>query len=117
MSYVVHRHNRGYAISYQGQDPLTGRDRRRWHRADDEVSARALAETLVSSRRPRDPAHGVTVARFLRAQWLPMRTRRLRPTTAHRYQQMTELYVIPGSGGCRCGGSPPAISTVSTTSC
>jgi hypothetical protein len=98
MSYVAHRHNRWYAVSYRGQDPLTGRERRRWHRADDEASARTLARTLSSSRCPRDPAHGVTVARFLRADWLPRRTRRLRPTTAHRYQQMAELYVIPRIG-------------------
>jgi hypothetical protein len=60
--------------------------------------AAPLAQTLTSSRYPRDPAHGVTVARFLRADWLPMRTRRLQPTTAHRYQQMAELYVIPRIG-------------------
>ena len=31
MSYIVQRHSRFYVVAYDGLDPLTGRERRRWH--------------------------------------------------------------------------------------
>lgn len=98
MGYVVHRRDRWYAVSYEGADPLTGGDRRRWHPAPDESSAHELAATLPSARARRDTSHGMTLARFLRTRWLPAREPRLRPTTFHRYEQMTERYVLPRLG-------------------
>jgi len=41
MGYVTNRNGRWYADSYEGLDPLTGRDRRRWHRATDEADTRS----------------------------------------------------------------------------
>lgn len=61
MGYVTNRDGRWYAVSYEGLDPLTGRGRRRWHRADDEADARARADALPSARPP--SARGVTVSR------------------------------------------------------
>lgn len=92
----AHRDGRWYAVSYEGLDPLTGRDRRRWHRTSDEAAARALADTLPSSRPP--SARGVTVSRYLCTRWLPARQDRLRPTTAFRYEQMIDRYVLPHIG-------------------
>jgi hypothetical protein len=97
MGYVVNRHNRWYAVGYEGVDPLTGKDRRRWHRASDESTARQLAGTLPPAT-PTAAAHGLTVARFLRTRWLPARAGMLRPTTRYRYEQMTEHYIIPQIG-------------------
>lgn len=97
MGYVVHRHHRWYAVGYEGVDPLTGKDRRRWHRATDETDARRLAGTLPPAA-PAAGAHGMTVARFLRTRWLPARAGLLRPTTLYRYAQMTEHYVVPHIG-------------------
>ncbi len=31
MSYIVQRKDRFYVVAYDGLDPLTGRERRRWH--------------------------------------------------------------------------------------
>jgi len=31
MSYIVQRQDRFYVVAYDGIDPLTGRERRRWH--------------------------------------------------------------------------------------
>jgi hypothetical protein len=45
MGYVTTRDGSWYAVSYEGLDPLTGRDRRRWHRAEDESDARARAKS------------------------------------------------------------------------
>ena len=46
--YVVRKGDRWYAVIYDGLDPVSGRDRRRWHpagadRADAERLARQLA--------------------------------------------------------------------------
>lgn len=97
MGYVVHRHHRWYAVGYEGLDPLTGKDRRRWHRATDENDARRLAAALPPAT-PATGSHGITVARFLRTRWLPARAGLLRPTTLYRYEQMTDHYVVPHIG-------------------
>lgn len=52
MGYITNRNRRWFAISYEGLDPVTGRDRRRWHRADDEADARTRAGALPSARPP-----------------------------------------------------------------
>ena len=96
MGYVINRDGRWYAVSYQGIDPITGRDRRRWHRASDEAEARALADTLASARHT--STRGMTVSRYLCTRWLPTRQDRLRPTTAFRYEQMIDRYVLPHIG-------------------
>lgn len=46
VGYVVEGQGRWYAVGYEVLHPMTGADRRRWHRAADDASARALAETL-----------------------------------------------------------------------
>ena len=33
MNYIIQRQNRFYVIAYDGLDPLTGKERRRWHPA------------------------------------------------------------------------------------
>ena len=33
IAYIVTRNSRFYVVAYDGIDPLTGRDRRRWHPA------------------------------------------------------------------------------------
>jgi len=96
MGYVVNKRDRWYAVGYEGVDPVGGRDRRRWHRAPDEATARAIADSLPPARSA--GSHGMTLARFMRTRWLPARQDRLRPTTLHRYQQMTERYVLPHLG-------------------
>ena len=97
------RHDDGYerssltvAVYLTQRDPITGRDRRRWHRASDEAAARALADTLPSARPP--STRGMTVSRYLCTRWLPTRQDRLRPTTAFRYEKMIDRYVLPRLG-------------------
>jgi hypothetical protein len=98
MGYVVNRQDRWYAVNYEGMDPLTGRDRRRWHPAVDEATARTLAAALPAARTHSSALHGMTLARFMRTRWLPACDGRLRPTTSFRYRQMTERYVLPHLG-------------------
>lgn len=45
--YVARKGGRYYAVVYEGLDPLTGRERRRWHPAGTcEAEARELAARL-----------------------------------------------------------------------
>lgn len=96
MGYVTNRDGRWYAVTYEGLDPLTGGDRRRWHRAADETEARAPAEMLPSARPP--GPRGITLSRYLCTRWLPTREGRLRPTRSFRYEKMIGLYVLPHIG-------------------
>jgi hypothetical protein len=41
MAYVVRRRDRWYAVAYEGIDPVTGRARRRWHPAHDNLTHRS----------------------------------------------------------------------------
>lgn len=46
--YVAHKWDRWYAVIYEGLDPVTGREIRRWHAAGtDKASAEKLARRLA----------------------------------------------------------------------
>jgi hypothetical protein len=48
--YVAKKGLQFYAVIYEGRDPLTGRERRRWHPAGtDERAARELAREIAAS--------------------------------------------------------------------
>lgn len=62
--YVVRKGNQHYAVIYEGLDPVTGRERRRWHpagadRAQAEVLANELALQRMSDSPSRRPLHEV----------------------------------------------------------
>ncbi len=101
MSYVVHNKGRWYAVTYEGTDAVTGRDRRRWLLADDEVSARELCDSLPAmpaGTTADDSRSGVTVGRYLVTRWLPAKEPTLRATTFFRYRRSIEVYVLPRIG-------------------
>lgn len=53
MAYIVQRKDRFYVVDYDGIDPLTGRERRRWHPAGRNRSdAEAIAATLERAASP-----------------------------------------------------------------
>ena len=61
MAYIVQRNHRFYVVAYDGIDPITGRQRRRWHpagrsRADAEAIVARLAtdRDALANARPRD---------------------------------------------------------------
>lgn len=96
VGYVVEREGRWYAVGYEGLHPTTGAELRRWHRAADENAARSLAAALPSKGRPGE--YGMTLARFVRTQWLPPKRNALKPSTFHRYEAMSEQYLLPHLG-------------------
>lgn len=47
MAYIVKRRNRLYVVAYDGLDPLTGKERRRWHPAGtDRAEAEQMARRI-----------------------------------------------------------------------
>jgi hypothetical protein len=91
MSYIIQRQNRFYVVAY-GVDPLTGKERRRWHAAGhDRADAAAMVRRLEQERDDPPPKIGgpMTVGQFLREQWM---RRQVRATTAYRYAWFVELH-------------------------
>ena len=74
MAYIVHRNHHFYVVAYDGVDPITGRERRRWHPAgESRGDAEAIAATLTVRSVLTAPASLLTVGSFLAEQWMPRR--------------------------------------------
>lgn len=101
MTYIVQRQDRFYVVAYDGVDPLTGKERRRWHPVGhDRSEAEVIAARLDADRESSAPAvsGAVTLGRFLTDTWLPQKRRHVRATTAYRYAWFVERYVKPAIG-------------------
>jgi integrase len=101
MTYIVQRQDRFYVVAYDGIDPLTGRERRRWHPVGhDRAEAESIAARLDNKRVPPPPAKGgpITFGGFLTNTWLPPKRRQVRATTAYRYAWFVERYINPSIG-------------------
>jgi len=101
MSYVIQRQDRFYVVAYDGLDPLTGKERRRWHPAGrDRAEADAMAHRIDAEREVPPPKAGgpITVGEFLTDTWLPRKRRQVRATTAYRYAWFVDRYIIPTVG-------------------
>lgn len=101
MTYIIQRQDRFYVVAYDGRDPLTGRERRRWHPVGhDRAEAEAMARRLDAERDVPPPKLGgpITVGEFLTDTWLPRKRRQVRATTAYRYAWFIDRYVVPGIG-------------------
>ena len=101
MTYIVQRKDRFYVVAYDGLDPLTGKERRRWHPAgNDRTDAEALADRIDREAQPSLPEVGgpITVRNFLDDTWLPQKRRQVRATTAYRYSWFVERYISPAIG-------------------
>ena len=95
--YVAQRRNRFYAVIYEGIDPITGRERRRWHPAGtDREQAKELATALASAQSQRIDGRrvGPTFGVYLTMKWLPAKQLTLRPSTWDGYRRLIELHVL-----------------------
>lgn len=101
MAYIVQRKDRFYVVAYDGLDPLTGKERRRWHpaghdRSDaDALAARLDVETVGAAPKIGGP---MTLSEFLHDTWLPQKRRQVRATTAYRYSWFVDRYIDPAIG-------------------
>jgi Phage integrase, N-terminal SAM-like domain len=97
--YVVAKGRRFYAVIYEGIDPLTGRERRRWLAAGcDRAAAERLASKLGVRASLQSRDRGPSLARYLLEQWLPAKRVSLRPSTWDGYRRSIERHVVPRVG-------------------
>ena len=72
MAYVTEKRGVFYAVIYEGRNPVSGRESRRWHRCDDHAAASKLATDLTDRRsRQRSTGSSLTLGEYLLGQWLP----------------------------------------------
>ncbi|MGH8983939.1 MAG: tyrosine-type recombinase/integrase [Acidimicrobiia bacterium] len=99
--YTAKKGNRYYAVIYEGVDPATGKEHRRWYPAG---TRRGDAEKLVTElvKRMNDgayrPPEKTTLASYLTNKWLPAQRSQLRPSTFDSYRRTIELHVLPAIG-------------------
>ena len=97
--YVVAKGDRFYVVIYEGVDPITGRERRRWHAAGvDRAAAERLAVVLATEAKANERSAGVSFGRYLLETWLPAKRMNLRLSTWTGYRNIIELHVIPRVG-------------------
>lgn len=101
MAYIIQRKDRFYVVAYDGVDPLSGKERRRWHAVGyDRAEAEACAARLDADRPGPAPARGgpITLGAFLTDTWMPQKRRHVRATTAYRYAWFIDRYIKPAIG-------------------
>jgi len=99
--YTAKKGDRYYAVIYEGVDPATGKEKRRWYAAGKrKVDAERMVTDLVKRRNDGDyrVPEKLTVGEYLTGKWLPAQRSQLRASTYHSYKRTIELHVIPTLG-------------------
>lgn len=105
MSYIVQRNNRFYVVTYNGHDPITGRERRRWHPAGSDPGDAEEVRRRVDRQRPRQSC-AVSLGGFMSTTWLATKGTLTRPT-ANRYRWMIDHNIAPRVGTIRLDALRP----------
>ena len=88
-----------YAVIYEGRNPVSGREQRRWHRCDTRADAERVAGELTDRpRRHRRSGSSMTLQDYLLGQWLPAKEHSLAPITHARYVTSVQHYLLPHLG-------------------
>jgi integrase len=98
--YVAQRRGRFYAVIYEGLDPITGRERRRWYPAGtDRAAAQRLAARLAADEQGRaDAVRALTFGAYLTSQWLPAKRLQLAASTYRGYERNVQRHILPSLG-------------------
>ena len=98
--YVAQRRGRFYAVIYEGCDPVTGKERRRWHPAGtDRAEAERLAAKLAAEETKRtDAVRSLTFGSYLTSQGLPAKKLHLATSTYRGYERNVQLHILPVLG-------------------
>jgi integrase len=99
--YTAKKGNRYYAVIYEGVDPATGKERRRWYPAGTrKADADKLVTELVKRRHDGDyrAPDKTTLGAYLTDKWLPAQRAQLRPSTFDSYERNIRLHVLPKLG-------------------
>lgn len=98
--YVAQRRGRFYAVIYQGRDPVTGKEVRRWHPAGtDRAEAERIAADLAAKERKGSVAmRSLTFGAYLTSHWLPAKKLHLATTTYRGYERNIQRHIVPALG-------------------
>ena len=98
--YIAKKGSQYYAVIYEGLDPVTGKEKRRWHPAGpDKPVAEKLAQRLAAEAEGRDDkTRSLTFGAYLTNQWLPGKANTLAESTWHGYRRKIERHVLPTLG-------------------
>jgi integrase len=98
--HVARKGIRWYAVSYDGTDPVTGREKRTWHAAGTgRADAERLAARLAAERNGRsDQVRSLTFGAYLIRQWLPGKQVVLAASTYAGYRRNVERHILPTLG-------------------
>ena len=118
--HISKKGDRYYAVIYEGVDPATGKDKRRWHAAGDnrKDAERVLADLI---KRVHDGAYRspdkITLGDYMLKRWLPAKRARLKPSTAGSYERIIRLHINPTSDTSRFRSCGPRTSPRSMPGC
>lgn len=95
--YVARKGNRWYAVISEGLDPVTGKERRRWHPAGtSREEAERLAARLVAEVNGRnDKIRSLTFGACLTNHWLPGNRINLAESTWDDYRRKIDRHILP----------------------
>ena len=94
MAYVTEKRGVHYAVIYEGRNPVTGRERRRWHRCESRIDAERLAQALTAEHERRHRAgSSMALGDYLLGQWLPAREATVARSTHARDGKAVEHYL------------------------
>ena len=99
--YTAKKGNNYYAVIYEGVDPVTGKERRRWYAAGPrKADAQQLVTELMKRKNDGEyrPPDRVTLGSYLTDRWLPTKRAQLRLSTFDSYRRNIKLHVIPRIG-------------------
>jgi len=99
--YTVKKGKQYYAVVYEGIDPGSGKERRRWIPAGPRRSdAERMVTDLVKRRNDgqQTPRGKTTLGEYLTEKWLPLQRAQLRPSTFDSYRRNIQLHVLPTLG-------------------
>ena len=99
--YITRKNDHWYVVIYEGLDPTTGKERRKWHAAGtDRTQAETLARRLADQERERRGTgrSRLTLAAHIERTWLPRKARQLRDVTLDGYRRQLRLYILPHLG-------------------
>lgn len=101
--YVARKGDRWYAVLYEGLDPVTGKERRRWQPAGTtREEAEELAVRLAAELNGRnDNVRSLTFGAYLTGQWLPGKKITLAESTWDGYRRKIDRHILPRVGHLR----------------
>lgn len=99
-AYIQRKAERYYVVVEDGKS-FTGKRRRRWHSGYRTKKEAESGLSTILSQLERDTysqPSKVTVADYLRGDWLPARRSKVGPNTINLYRLIVRAYVVPGIG-------------------